>query len=181
MRWKSITKYTRVATLPGHQKSRPCLGLRGVGQGGHPFLKSIIKIRRNRRSFHFTPATLAMPATFTSMGQRKISRRNQMPLPNLNRQCTVLARSTGNQCLNPAAFGCTSCRYHGAKRRETIRAGEHHPQFKHGERTQEAIERFRSKMLELQNIEALARSAETASIGKAGSFICALIRAKERY
>ena len=60
----------RVATLPGHQKSRPCLGLRGVGQGGHPFLKSIIKIRRNRRSFHFTPATLAMPATFTSMGQR---------------------------------------------------------------------------------------------------------------
>ena len=61
----------RVATLPGHQISLPCLGLRGVGQGGHPFFKSIIKIRRNRRSFHFTPATLAIPATFTSMGQRK--------------------------------------------------------------------------------------------------------------
>ena len=83
-----------------------------------------------------------------------------MPLPNLNRQCTVRARSTGNQCLNPAAFGCTSCRYHGVRRRETIKAGEHHPQFEHGERTQEAIERFRSKMLEIQNIETLARSAD---------------------
>ena len=93
------------------------------------------------------------------MGQRKIGRRYQMPLPNLNRQCTVRARSTGNQCLNPAAFGCKTCRYHGARRRETIKAGEHHPQYKHGERTQEAIERFRAKMLKLQNIETLARSA----------------------
>ena len=83
-----------------------------------------------------------------------------MPLPNLNRQCTVRARSTGNQCLNPAAFECKTCRYHGARRGETIKAGEHHPQYKQGERTQEAIEQFRSKMLELQNIETLARSAD---------------------
>ena len=81
-----------------------------------------------------------------------------MPLPNLNRRCTVLARSTGNQCLNPAAFGCKACKMHGGRRRETIRVDKHHPQFKHGERTQEAIEQFRSKMLELQNIETLARS-----------------------
>ena len=82
-----------------------------------------------------------------------------MPLPNLNRQCTVRARSTGNQCLNPAAFGCKTCRYHGARRRDTVKTGKDHPQFKHGKRTQEAIERFRSKMLELQSIETLARSA----------------------
>ena len=83
-----------------------------------------------------------------------------MPLPNLNRQCTVRARSTGNQCLNPAAFGCKTCRYHGARRRNTVKVGKDHPQYKHGERTQEAIEQFRSKMLELQNIETLARSAD---------------------
>ena len=76
-----------------------------------------------------------------------------MPLPNLNRQCKVRVRSTGNQCLNPAAFGCKSCRYHGARRQNTIKTGKHHPQYKHGERTQEAIERFRSKMLELHNLE----------------------------
>jgi len=81
-----------------------------------------------------------------------------MPLPNLNRQCTVRARSTGNQCLNPAAFGCKSCRVHGSRRKETVKVGKDHPQYKHGERTQEAIERFRSKMLELQSIETLARS-----------------------
>ena len=82
-----------------------------------------------------------------------------MPLPNLNRQCTARVRSTGNQCLNPAAFGCKTCRYHGARRKETVKAGKHHPQFKTGERSKEAIEQFRSKMLELHNIEALARSA----------------------
>ena len=82
-----------------------------------------------------------------------------MPLPNLNRQCTVRARSTGNQCLNPAAFGCKTCRYHGARRRETIKAGEHHPQFKHGERSQEAISKYRASMLKLQTIETLAYSS----------------------
>ena len=38
-----------------------------------------------------------------------------MPLPNLNRQCTANNLKTGNQCKNPAAFGCRTCRFHGAK------------------------------------------------------------------
>jgi hypothetical protein len=83
----------------------------------------------------------------------KLSRSNQMPLPNLNRQCTVRARSTGNQCLNPAAFGCKSCRVHGARRKETVKAGKDHPQYKHGEKTQEAIQRYRTTMAELHNLE----------------------------
>ena len=82
-----------------------------------------------------------------------------MPLPNLNRRCSARARSTGNQCLNPAAFGCKTCRYHGARRRETVKVGKDHPQYKHGERTLEAIHAFRSKMRELDVLEDRARSA----------------------
>ena len=82
-----------------------------------------------------------------------------MPLPNLNLRCSAQARSTGNRCLNPAAFGCKTCRYHGARRRETVKVGKAHPQYKHGERTKEAIEVYRSSMLQLQDIETLAYSA----------------------
>ena len=80
-----------------------------------------------------------------------------MPLPNLNRRCSAQARSTGNQCLNPAAFGCKTCRYHGARRRETVKVGKAHPQYKHGERANEAIQKYRAKMLELQTLERLGR------------------------
>jgi len=82
-----------------------------------------------------------------------------MPLPNLNRQCTVRARSTGNQCLNPAAFGCKSCRLHGARPRKTVKVGNAHPQYKHGKRTKEAISKYRALMLQLQDIETLAYSS----------------------
>lgn len=78
-----------------------------------------------------------------------------MPLPNLNRRCSAQARSTGNQCLNPAAFGCKTCRYHGARRQETVKVGKDHPQYKHGERTKEIIYKYRTSMAELQKIERL--------------------------
>lgn len=64
-----------------------------------------------------------------------------MPLPSLvkgAKQCQVLTKRTKQQCQNPAAYGCTSCRMHGAhKSRKTLK-GENHPQFKHGKRTKEA-------------------------------------------
>ena len=82
-----------------------------------------------------------------------------MPLPNLNRRCVAEARSTGNQCLNPAAFGCKTCRYHGARRKETVKVGKAHPQYKHGERTKEAIQKYRAAMFELQTIERLGRES----------------------
>jgi hypothetical protein len=82
-----------------------------------------------------------------------------MPLPNLNRRCSAQAHSTGNQCLNPAAFGCKTCRYHGARRRETVKVGKAHPQYRHGERTKEAISKYRASMLQLQTIETLAYSS----------------------
>ena len=82
-----------------------------------------------------------------------------MPLPNLNRQCSARARSTGNRCPNPAAFGCKTCRYHGARRRETVKVGKDHPQYLHGERTREAIQKYRTTMAELQTLEELGIKA----------------------
>ena len=82
-----------------------------------------------------------------------------MPLPNLIRRCSAQARSTGNRCLNPAAFGCKTCRYHGARRRETVKVGKDHPQYLHGERTREAIQKYRTTMAELQTLEELGIKA----------------------
>ena len=46
------------------------MGFLGVGQVGHPFVKSIEKMK-SHKSFHFIPANLASLATSASMGQRK--------------------------------------------------------------------------------------------------------------
>lgn len=40
--------------------------------------------------------------------------------------------------MNPAAFGMKVCRYHGARRPETIKRGAIHPQYMHGDETYEA-------------------------------------------
>ena len=80
-----------------------------------------------------------------------------MPLPNIKNRCTARNRTTGHRCKNPAAFGCSSCRYHGARRQ--IPSGEAHPNFKHGQRTKKSIEEYRMKMLELEELENVARDA----------------------
>ena len=50
----------------------------------------------------------------------------------------------------------TVCRYHGARKPETIRKGASHPQYRHGQETLEA-KAERSKVLaELREIEALS-------------------------
>lgn len=62
-----------------------------------------------------------------------------MPLPCVaNRktsQCTARSRRSGVRCLNPTAFGMPVCRFHGARRSETIKQGTDHPAYKHGQET----------------------------------------------
>ena len=75
-----------------------------------------------------------------------------MPLPSvLNgaNQCQVLTKRTRQQCKNPAAFGCTSCRMHGAHKSKNVLRGIDHPQYKTGEQTLEAkaIRSEKSEML----------------------------------
>ena len=63
-----------------------------------------------------------------------------MPLPSvLNgaRQCQAKSKRSGNRCLNPAAYGCRTCRFHGAHRPQQAPSGEEHWNFKHGKATKQ--------------------------------------------
>jgi len=65
-----------------------------------------------------------------------------MPLPNIlsgkTKRCKAKCKARGDQCLNPAAYGMMVCRYHGARKPETIIRGASHPQYRHGRETLEA-------------------------------------------
>ena len=76
-----------------------------------------------------------------------------IPLPYIKKRCPVTARSTGEQCKNPAAFGCRTCRYHGARRKETIRSGKDHPQFKNGRETRDIRRKRSHGLARLREIE----------------------------
>ena len=61
-----------------------------------------------------------------------------MPLPSIlngARQCETKSKRSGNRCLNPAAYGCRTCRFHGAHRPQEVASGESHWNFKHGQAT----------------------------------------------
>jgi hypothetical protein len=78
-----------------------------------------------------------------------------MPLPAMKtaKRCTAKAKSTGQQCENPAAYGCRTCRFHGARKRENIKRGPDHPQYVHGEATQEAKAATAKELRELRRLE----------------------------
>ena len=64
-----------------------------------------------------------------------------MPLPSvLNgaKQCQVLTKRTNQRCKNPAAFGCKSCRMHGAHKSRNVLRGKNHPLYRNGERTKQS-------------------------------------------
>ena len=69
-----------------------------------------------------------------------------MPLPSIlngAKQCQVLTKRTRQRCKNPAAYGCASCRMHGAHKSRNVLRGENHPQYKNGRRTRESEEEHR--------------------------------------
>jgi len=81
-----------------------------------------------------------------------------MPLPSVKKgatQCVVKCKRTGLQCMNPAAYGCKSCRMHGAHKSRNTLAGENHPQFKHGRDTKQAKERHQQTSTKLHFLEDL--------------------------
>ena len=76
-----------------------------------------------------------------------------MPLPNIKKQCTAIKRKTGTRCKNPAAWGCKTCRYHGARRPSSIKRGKDHPQYRHGRETKEAREGYSEASSRLRKLE----------------------------
>ncbi len=69
------------------------------------------------------------------------------------KQCTALSKRTKLPCNNPAAYGCKSCRMHGARRPSSIKRGKDHPNYVHGERTLDAEKKSSEQSLKLQQLE----------------------------
>ena len=80
-----------------------------------------------------------------------------MPLPSITKhgakQCTAKSKRTGLNCNNPAAYGCRTCRFHGARKAESIKRGEQHPNYVHGGRTLEAELEQSATSRRLQQLE----------------------------
>ena len=80
-----------------------------------------------------------------------------MPLPSITKhhakQCTALTKRTKQPCKNPAAYGCRSCRVHGAHR--NIQSGKAHPNWVHGERSKEWMKQNSAQLRELRDLESL--------------------------
>ena len=80
-----------------------------------------------------------------------------MPLPSVSKhsasQCTARAKSTKHRCLNPAAYGCRTCRLHGARKQNSIKRGIDHPNYLHGTETLERKRQRSVKLAELREIE----------------------------
>jgi hypothetical protein len=89
-----------------------------------------------------------------------------MPLPSVAlhgaRQCKATTKRSKKRCLNPSAFGCTTCRYHGATPLDTRNNvfGENHPQFKHGRDTKQAKKQHQQTTTELHYLEDLGHHIE---------------------
>ena len=82
-----------------------------------------------------------------------------MPLPNVVNgtalRCRAKCKATGERCRNLAAFGMPVCRCHGARRPATIKRGESHPNYRHGEETLEAKADRSRVFSELRELEAV--------------------------
>ncbi|CAN4266091.1 hypothetical protein MCERHM32_00154 [Methylophilaceae bacterium] len=80
-----------------------------------------------------------------------------MPLPSITKhgakRCTAKSKRTGLPCNNPAAYGCKTCRMHGARKAESIKRGKDHVNFVHGRRTLEAQAEQSATSRRLQQLE----------------------------
>ena len=82
-----------------------------------------------------------------------------MPLPSVikhgARQCHARCKATQSQCRNPAAYGTPVCRYHGARRPESIKRGKEHPNYLHGKETLKAKAERSATLSQLRTLEEL--------------------------
>ena len=59
----------------------------------------------------------------------------------------------GCTAFTPAAYGCRTCRLHGARKRTSIKAGPNHPNYRHGLETLSAKHQRSVTLAELRAIE----------------------------
>ncbi len=84
-----------------------------------------------------------------------------MPLPSVlkhgAKQCSAKSKRTGFPCNNPAAYGCKSCRMHGAHKSRNVANGVNSGNYKNGQYTKEAKERSSKTLLKLRYLEDLGQ------------------------
>jgi len=91
-----------------------------------------------------------------------------MPLPSVVNgaaRCAVKCKRTGTRCKNPAAFGCKSCRMHGAHKSRNTLQGVNHPKYRHGQKTKESIEKNQKTLLRLHTLEEIGHHIKMFSEG----------------
>ena len=84
-----------------------------------------------------------------------------MPLPSVLHfgadQCQARSKRTGQPCNNPAAFGCRTCRMHGAHRSRRSTAGTEHWNYQHGRETLAAKLTRAETLAELRRLHHIGR------------------------
>ena len=79
-----------------------------------------------------------------------------MPLPSVSiygaKQCQARSKRTGLPCNNPAAFGCRTCRMHGAHRSRRASSGVEHWNYRHGRETLTAKRARSERLAELRQL-----------------------------
>ena len=115
---------------------------------GHP---------RSKRKALFSRGNRVTHSPFPSSPMSTYSAEFSMPLPSVTKhnapQCTAMSKRSRERCRNPAAYGCRTCRIHGARRPESIKSGSAHPNYKHGLETLPAKRQRSIKLAELRVIE----------------------------
>jgi hypothetical protein len=80
-----------------------------------------------------------------------------MPLPAIRYktalQCKAKSKHSQVRCLNPAAYGMSVCRFHGARKPQTILKDKDHPNYRHGNETLYARQKRRELSHELATLE----------------------------
>lgn len=80
-----------------------------------------------------------------------------MPLPSVEiygaTRCSAKSKRTKKPCKNPAAYGCATCRYHGAKPTRKTLEGEAHPNFKNAGYTKSEKAKRKRISLMFQRLE----------------------------
>jgi len=69
------------------------------------------------------------------------------------KRCSAKAKSKKKRCLNPVAYGCRTCRLHGAGKKNSIKRGEEHANYRHGLETLTAKTQRKTKLHKLRIIE----------------------------
>ena len=76
--------------------------------------------------------------------------------------CSAKSKRTGLSCNNPAAFGCKTCRMHGAHKSRNVAHGVNSGKYKNGDFTKEAKKKSSETLVKLRYLE---------DIGQQGGFM----------